>query len=139
MEELLKLLPELSEEAKAELEKALANRYEQGKTDQRMEQDKINFDSAVERALLDAGAIDTAISKSVMDFENVLFEGGEILGLGEEIDRVKKEYGFLFRMDCPQFSASSGNDEDIDLTSLNYIERLKLFKENPELYRRYSN
>ena len=139
MEELLKFLPELSEEAKAELERALADKYQQGKCDQRMEQDKITFDNAVEQALIDAGAVDTALSKSVMDFENVLCEDGEILGLGEEIERVKKEYAFLFRMDCPQFSTPPAKDEEIDLSGLNYIERLKIFKENPELYRKYSN
>ena len=135
MEELLKILPELSDEAKAELEKALLSRYKQGKSDQAKEQEKVDFDLALSKALESAGAIDTAVSRSVMDLDNVLYEKGEFLGLTEEIERIKKEYAFMFHQDCPHFSAGMNGDGDVRLGELNYMERLKLYHENPELYR----
>ena len=135
MEELLEHLPELSEEAKAEIEKALLARYKQGKSDQLREQERVDFDLALSKALESAGAIDTAVSRSVMDLDNVLYEKGEFLGLTEEIERIKKEYGFLFHQERPQFTAGLKSDGDVSISGLNYMERLKLYHENPELYR----
>jgi len=139
MEELLKLLPELSDEVKAELEKAFSAQYEKGRSDLIKEQEKSCFDEAVTRALEDAGAIDTEIAFSVMDMENVIFEAGDFLGLSDEIDRVKSQYGFLFHQDGPQFSAGNSDSDEIDLSALNYLERLRLYRENPELYKLHRN
>ena len=135
MEELLMILPELSDEAKAELEQALSGQYEKGKNDQIKKQEKESFDAAIVKELENAGALNSEMALSVMDMENILFEDGEFLGFSEELARVKNEYGFLFRQEGPQFSSGQATGDDIDLASLNYLERLKLYRENPDLYK----
>lgn len=135
MEEILKFLPELSDEAKAELEKALNDQYEKGRADLLSQQEKDAFDTAISAELEKCGALDMELVRSVMDMENIIFEEGSFLGLDEEICRIKGEYGFLFRQDCPQFSGMMTSGKDVDISSMNYLERLKLYRENPGAYR----
>ena len=139
MEELLAFLPEISEEAKREIEKALLSKYKQGKSDQLKEEEKKSFELALDEALEKAGAIDAKVSRTVIDLDSVIYESGEFLGLTEEIDRIKNEYAFLFHQDTPQFTRGANNSGDVDVSALNYLERLKLYRENPELYRLHTS
>ena len=138
-EKLLELIGEVSEETKEEIKNALLTEYERGRGDQIKEQEKNALKDAVVSMLEEAGALDTELAKSVMNMESVICENGEISGLSEEIDRIKGEYAFLFRQDCPHFSSGSGGENEVDISSLNYLERLRLFKENPDLYKLQMN
>ena len=135
IDEIMKILPDISDEEKEALLSILEGEYEKGKADAKSEQDKIDYDQALSSRLADSGALCEKATLAVMDMENIIFENGEFLGLDEEIERVKNEYAFLFRQDVPHFSSGDGLENEPDISALNYMERLRLFKENPDLYK----
>jgi len=135
IEEIMKILPDISEEEKEAVLKILESEYEKGKQDAKSEYEKIDFDQALSSRLSDSGALCEKATIAVMDMENVVFENGEFLGLDEEIERVKAEYAFLFKQEVPHFSTGDGMEDEQDISALNYMERLRLFKENPDLYK----
>lgn len=138
-EKLLEIIGDISDEAKDELKNALLAEYEKGREDRIAEEEQTALADLVTSKLEEAGALDTELAKSVMNMESVAFENGEMTGLSEEIERLKSEYGFLFRQDGPQFSREASGSADVDISTLNYLERLKLFKENPDLYKLQMN
>lgn len=138
-DKLLELIGEVSDEVKEEIKNALDARYEQGKSDQIAEHEKSSLADMVASALTNAGVYNEELALGLLDMEKITFENGEARGLTEEIERIKNEYAFLFRQDGPQFSAGSSGDNEVDISSLNYLERLRLFKENPDLYKLQMN
>lgn len=57
----------------------------------------IKFESALDKALLQAKAVDVDLVKVKLDKEAMkLSEDGTITGLKEQIESVQKDYGFLF-------------------------------------------
>ena len=138
-EKLLELIGQVPDGAEGEIKNALLAEYERGRSDQIKEQEKNTLKDTVVSKLEEAGALDTELARSVMNMEAVKWENGEISGLSEEIERIKVEYAFLFRQDCPHFSSGNGRESEIDISSLNYLERLRLFKENPDLYKLQMN
>lgn len=138
-EKLLELIGDVSEEAKAEIKNSLEASYEKGKADQLEAQQRESLAEKIVSELEASGAFDTELAKSVMNMDNILTEDGKVSGLLEEIERLKTEYGFLFRQEGPQFSRGAAQKDEVDISSLNYLERLRLFKENPDLYKLQMN
>ena len=119
-------------------EKALEEAYARGVKET---EDKF-FASERERLL--AQALDNAGSKSVealkalLKLEEITLEDGVLKGLDEQLLKLRTECSFLFEEDenKPRFTAESQKNGDaFDISKLGYRERLKLFKDDPELYK----
>ncbi len=101
--------------------------------------EKEKRESAVESALSGANSKNIKALKALIDFDRVGFSDGELTGLSEQIDDIKKECGYLFfdEEEKPKFTKGLTPFENkVDLSGLSYKERLKLYREMPEIYDR---
>ncbi len=146
VEGILKLHDESVTALKEELEKgnpddaALNEAYEKGVKDAEEKFQKVEFEKLLETELENAGSKSTAAVKTFLDLEKITLEDGKLTGLSEQLEMLRQEYGFLFEEDenKPKFTAeaSSGKTE-VDFSKLGYKDRLKLYRENPELYKAF--
>ena len=156
-EELLKLIPTLSEEDAEALsglweEEILA---EKEKLEKEFDVDKIREEAllhakeefqtekrenAIKNALENVNTKSIKALKALIDFDKVGFEEGELTGLKEQIEKLKEECDFLFfdeEEKKPKFTKELPPFENkADLSGLSYKERLKLYREMPEIYKR---
>ena len=160
-EDILNLLPELTDSEvegilklhdesvtalKEELEKsnpddvALNEAYEKGMTDAEEKFLRAEFEKLLEAELENAGSKSAKALKTFLDLEKITLEDGKITGLCEQLDKLRQEYGFLFEEDenKPKFTAeASAGKTEVDFSKLSYNDRLKLYRENPELYKTF--
>ena len=96
-EELQKQLKELQEsnkKAKEEFEQKMST---------------LKFDSALDKALMKAKAIDSELVRVKLDKSTMKLQAdGTIEGLSEQLESVQKEFGFLFKGDDSQKSVIDG-------------------------------
>lgn len=104
----------------------------------------LKFESALERALLKEKAIDGDLVKVKLNREGLrLKEDNTIEGLKEQLETVKKDYGFLF--ESPAKTQITGvapvegakNNKALskeEFNKMGYSDRLKLKESQPELY-----
>lgn len=158
-EQIMELIPELSEEqldaiislyekSVSELKKeqsysgeAAEEAYRRGMADAEKKFEEAEFERLLEDALNKAGAKNNKALRALLDMENISFCGGALEGLSEQLDAIKKESGYMFSDEAqmPRFtSATASSGEKLDLDKLSYKERLKLYRESPELYRSLS-
>lgn len=154
-EEIMELVPTLLEEDAT----ALSELFDEELKKSSIDEEKIR-EEAKEEALLEArkefsekerenairNAIESANSKSskaltaLIDLSEVEFSDGKITGLSEQIEKLKTECGFLFfdtEKEKPKFTKGPAPFENrIDLSGLSYKERLRLYREMPEVYRK---
>lgn len=97
-------------------------------------------EAAIESALLSANSKSVKALRALIDLEKVNFSDGELKGLAEQIEEIKNECGFLFfeeNEEKPKFTKGMEPfEQKADIDGLSYKERLKLFKEMPELYKK---
>ncbi len=107
---------------------------------------EVRMNAAIDNALLKANAIDTELVKVKLDKGRITMkEDGSVEGLSEQLDSVKKDFGFLFKGERPVHingarpadgSGSAGNAAVTkeEYQKMTYTERLKLKTEQPEVY-----
>lgn len=85
------------------------------KEEAQKEIEKLKFDYALEKAMGAAKAKNTKAVMALLDMEGLKQNGDEIVGLNEQIEKLKKENDFLFDTEPtpPPFSAST-NGEGLD-------------------------
>ena len=97
-------------------------------------------ETAVKEVLENANSKNIKALHALIDFEKVDYQDGVLTGLSEQIDEIKKECDYLFfgeEEKKPRFTKGIAPFENrVDLSGLSYKERLKLFKEMPEIYDR---
>lgn len=88
--------------------------------------------------------IDAAIK--LFDFDSIQNSGNALDELSQKVDDFVRENDFLFESNEPKpvFSGNLNNQNDSvitknDFNKMGYIERLKLFNENPDVYRQLTN
>ena len=97
--------------------------------------------AALDKGLSESGARNLIAVKALLDFEKITFENGELTGLNEQLWELKQEYPYLFletkqEVQFIQPAAKGQTDiADEDFKKLGYMERVKLKREQPELYR----
>lgn len=94
----------------------------------------------LDQALQAAGARNLIAVKALLDMESISLQDGRLNGFEEQLWELKKENSYLFEADknVVQFMRPAKEDK-VDLThedfkKLGYMERLKLKKEQPDLY-----
>ena len=155
-EQIMELVPELSDE-QAEaiiklweesllaqkqdgeaLEQELADAYARGVADSEKKFADAEFERLLVSELKNAGAKNDKAIRALLDMEKISLKDGVITGLLEQLDVLKAECDYLFNEDetKPRFTSGiSGSSDKIDFSKLSYKERLKLYKESPELYK----
>ncbi len=127
--EALKLALEKAEEEKAEL---IAT-YESKQAAERMK-------NALDEGLKKAGARNLTAVKALLDMESITLEEGTLIGFDEQLWQLKQENSYLFEAgeNNIQFMrpAAKGKTEVTveDFKNMGYMERLKMKKEQPEMY-----
>lgn len=94
----------------------------------------------LDQALNASGARNLIAVKALLDMDKITLEEGVLKGFEEQLWELKKENSYLFEADkqTVQFMRPAKNNQ-VDLTrddfkKMGYMERLKLKKEQPELY-----
>jgi len=142
--ELEKIFPDLTEEQFKEIVKIENLAYERGKADTAASYDEEEKQRQINDVIKSAGAKNEKAVKALLDLDKVSVENGEVKGLQEQIDELKKTCEYLFNCVSkkPQFTTQSKGSNDVtkkDFENMSYQKRLKLFSENPELYKRLAN
>lgn len=155
-EQIKELVPEISEEqadalielyekCAAELkesgatEEELSEAYAKGVQDAEKKFNEAEFARILETELQKAGAKNTKAVRALLDTEELALENGVISGLEKQLEKLKAECDYLFAGSGKKPKFTSGNSaygSEIDISKLSYRERLKLYRESPELYGR---
>ncbi len=120
---------------------ALKAEYEQEKTMAKQREEEIRLQSALDQALAAEKARNLVAVKALLDMNEITFEEGRLNGLAEQLQTLKQENGYLFEeKDGAQLFIRPGGSKvafsQEDFEKMGYMERLKLKKEQPELYRK---
>lgn len=98
--------------------KQLQKDNETAKKEFQSQLDHVKFESALDKALLKAKAVDVDLVKVKLDRDVMkLSEDGTITGLEEQIETVKKDYGFLFG-EKQSYKPAGGGDPKSEPTSM---------------------
>lgn len=105
---------------------------------QQLKQNEINY--ALERALTKAGAKNIKAVKALLNIEKAELEGGELKGINEQIENLKKaeDSSFLFELkntETPKFvgvapSEGSGKPAMLDPSNMKYDDFCKYVENN---------
>lgn len=124
----LKQVKQQLEEANAQIEKfkdmdiesikAAADdykqKYEKTKKEAQREIEQIKFNYAIEKALTEAKAKNIKAVKALLDMEGLKLTEDKILGLDEQLEKIKEENDFLFEAEVkektPKFVRPGGGD-----------------------------
>ena len=89
-------------------------KYEKAKEEAQREIEQIKFNYAIEKALTNAKARNVKAVKALLDLENLQLADDKILGLDEQLERIKEENDFLFESEdnqkLPKFVGPGGDD-----------------------------
>lgn len=112
-------------------------KYEKAKEEAEKELEKIKFNHAIEKALAGAKARNIKAVKALLDMEGLKFNDGEIVGLKDQLERIKSENDYLFDSDdgTPEIvlPGSKGKDEPVDFSKLTYSQMVELAQKNPNI------
>lgn len=158
-EELKKLVPHLSDEETEEIlalyEEKIAQRrvsdeaarteeireaaYKDAMREAEEKFARLEIERMIDAELEKANARSPEILKALISTDSVTMENGKLLGLSEQLENLRNEYGFIFAEDeeKPRFTKElARGGTDMDLSKMSYKDRLKLYSEMPELYSR---
>lgn len=80
-------------------------KYETSKSEADKELNKLRMDNAVERALMAAKTKNPKLAKAALDMSLIKLDGETILGLNEQLEKLKESDGYLFE------ESKSGDDD----------------------------
>lgn len=84
--------------------------------------------------LKDAGAVDEAVARTMLDREDLTLEN-----IREKVGKLKEKHPTLFKSSQPRIVSSAEKKAAVDrsqFSQMSYRERLELFKKNPDTYKR---
>lgn len=151
---MLKEQLETMEQEKAELEQVkqnnealektvsgLSEQHEKEMADAKAREENLCLIHAIEKALLKEKARNLLAVRALLNMEGIELKDGQLVGLDEQIKALKQENGYLFESleGNLQFTRPTGGDfvmSQEDFQKLGYMEKLKLKKEQPDLYQK---
>lgn len=122
-------------------------KYEKAKEEAQKEIEQIKFNYAIEKALTEAKARNVKAVKALLDLDNLKLTDDKILGLDEQLEKIKEENDFLFEVEkkekVPTIVRPGGSNELEGITKeqfnkMGYLERVKLKQKNKSLYEKLS-
>jgi len=135
-----KIFPAITEEQIKELERLETEAYEKGKNDAEKRYGEAEFERLLDEGISLSGAKNKKAVKALLETEKISLKDGKLEGLKEQIDELKKSCEYLFLTDAkkPCFTAQTKGAKELTkngFEALGYKKRLKLFLENPALYK----
>jgi chromosome segregation ATPase len=132
-----------NEELTAEINR-LKEQNEEATKELQAKLEKQAFEFSLEKALTNAKAKNPKAVKALLDLENIKLDGDKLLGLDDQLEKLKESDSYLFEEEnnnAPHIVAG-GNPKGSSYMGKNpftkehwnLTEQGKLFKENPELY-----
>ena len=116
-------------------------KFEQAQKDAEQKTQALQFDFALSNALANAKAKNAKAVKALLDMDALKLNGDEIIGLKEQLERVKAENSYLFESDkkTPEVVRPTGGVAPTQTTEeafgkMGYLARLALKRSNPNLY-----
>ena len=88
-------------------------KYETEKANAQKELEKLQFEHAIEKALTGAKAKNAKAVRALLDLDGLKLNNGEIVGLNEQLEKIKEENDYLFEGEeekVPQIVKSGGDD-----------------------------
>lgn len=129
-----------------DLEKLKSEEFERAYGEAKKEFEDYKRERAIDEFIKEAGARNITAVRSLLSMDKVEFESDELSGLREQIEVISKENPYLFETDNankPSFTSNFEGGENIitkdAFKKLGYQERLRLFNDNPELYKEMNN
>lgn len=122
--------------------KLLRDEIESLKLDSDKKVNQLKFDSELDLQLVKSGTKSTKAIKALIDKDGLKYEGGKILGLDEEIERLVGEYDYLFESKGDHNysriskSKSTGSMSKEEFNGMDYKSKLKFKSERPEEYKK---
>lgn len=124
--------------------KELQTLNKQTTTDYEAKINQMQFDYALEGALINAKCKNSKALRALLDIDNVKFNENKFEGLEEQLNKLKESDSYLFDLDtAPQNTGGLGNFgrgrksptvTKEQFNKMSYQERNNLYKENKELY-----
>lgn len=109
---------------------------EQAEIDAQAKIEELQFSHALDKALSGAKAKNSKAVKALLDLEGLKFNKDEIVGLNEQLERIKEENDYLFesKEGVPTIvRPGSGGDNPKDSSKLTYSEMMKMAEKNPNI------
>lgn len=137
-----KLFPNITEEQLKELEKLEADAFEKGKKERDDIYKKAETERLLDEAIASSGAKNKKAVKALLELDKISLEEGGLIGICEQLEELKKNCEYLFETDVkkPQFTAQNKGAKELTkkgFETMGYKKRLKLFLENPTLYKQF--
>lgn len=88
-------------------------KYETEKANAQAELEKLQFEHAIEKALTGAKAKNAKAVRALLDLDGLKLNNGEIVGLNEQLEKIKEENDYLFEGEeekVPQIIKPGGDD-----------------------------
>lgn len=113
-------------------------------------QDKLakqQFDFTLDKALAEAKAKNPKAVKALLNKETIKLDGEQLIGLSEQLKTLQESDGYLFGEEPPGLKGRQahppGQHQQTGMTKdqfkqLGYSDRIKIYNENPELYKQLS-
>ena len=135
----LGLSEEIISSVMAEKQTALDAEYERGLSEGTAQMEEFKTAQAVDAALSSVGAKNPELLKKLIDISAISSEDGEIIGLDEQIEKLRQDNPFLFEEEnpAPKFTLRPKTSDKITKQSfdrMSYMDRVKLYSKNPALY-----
>lgn len=135
-----KLFPNITEEQLKELERIEAEAFRRGKAESDEAYKKTETERLLDEAIASSGAKNKKAVKALLELDKITLEEEGLKGFKEQISELKKSCGYLFDGESkkPQFTAQQKGAKELTKKSfegMSYKKRLKLFLENPALYK----
>ena len=135
-----RIFPNITDEQLKELEKLEVESYEKGKKNAEELYKKSELERLLNEGIALSGAKNEKAVKALLELEKIGLNEGKLSGFSEQIAELKKSCAYLFNSEDkkPQFTAQNKGTKELTKKSfenLGYKKRLKLFLENPALYK----
>lgn len=88
-------------------------KYETEKVNAQKELEKLQFEHAIEKSLTGAKAKNAKAVRALLDLDGLKLNNGEIVGLNEQLEKIKEENDYLFEGEeekVPQIIKPGGDD-----------------------------
>lgn len=91
-------------------------KFEQAETASQTKINELQFNHALDGALTGSKAKNTKVVKALLDTNGLKLNGEEIVGLKEQLEKIKTDNGYLFEDETPQphFTKGAGSPPTID-------------------------
>lgn len=119
---------------------ALQQQNEQAQAEYQQQLQQKEFDFALTEALRDAKAKNPKAVKALLDSESIKYENGQLIGLSEQLEKLKKSDDYLFvaeglKGNTPPQGGTPPTITKEQFASMSYLEKVELHNKDADLFR----